>query len=382
MFRNQSVTRVLHVYRTYFPDPPGGVQEAIRQIAVSSADYGVDSSVFTLSPTPKPGVVHRPEARVIRRRSWAAPASCDLGGPAAFRSFGESAKGADVIHYHFPWPFADLLHQAVRPAAPAVMTYHSDIVRQRWLGQAYAPLMHRMLQRMSAVVATSPAYARTSPVLSGPALCDRLRVIPLGIDERSYPDRGDEGVIRRIGLVDGEPFFLFIGALRYYKGLHTLVQAAASVNSKIVIAGSGAEVTTLQEQVRQLGLRNVVFAGQVSEAEKVALLRHCRALLLPSHLRSEAYGMVLVEASMFGKPMISCEIGTGTSYVNADQETGFVIDPEKPADLANAIQRLADDRALAQRYGHASRLRYELMFSGPALGKAYANLYQEVSERH
>lgn len=370
--------KVLHVYRTYYPDPPGGLQEAIRQIAISTAAQGIEPRVFTLSPTPQPTEVERPEARVIRSRSWAAPASCDLGGPTSFRRFAGLAKWADVIHYHFPWPFADLMHLAVQPKVPAVMTYHSDIVRQRWLGRAYSPLMRRMLGSMSAVVATSPAYRRTSPVLSDASLREKVRVIPLGIDERSYPHDGDKGVLRRLGLREKEPFFLFVGVLRYYKGLHTLVTAAASVGGRVVIAGSGPEGTTLQEQARQHGAANVIFAGQVTDAEKVALLKHCRALVLPSHLRSEAYGMVLVEAAMFGKPMISCEIGTGTSYVNADGETGIVVPPESPAELVCAMNHLIEDEALAQRYGQAARLRYERMFSGEALGRAYAALYQDV----
>ena len=370
--------RILHVYRTYYPDPPGGLQEAIRQIALSSASFGIESSIFTLSPDPHPAKIDRPEAHVIRSRSWAAPASCDLGGVAAFRRFAELADCADVVHYHFPWPFADMLHLFVRPTVPAVMTYHSDIVRQRWLGRAYAPLMQRMLMDMRAIVATSLPYAKTSPVLADPALRNRVRVIPLGIDEGSYPQCSDDSVLQRLRLESGEPFFLFIGVLRYYKGLHTLVRAAATVNSKVVIAGTGPEQAALQAQVRKLGLQNVVFAGQVSDAEKVALLQCCRALVLPSHLRSEAYGMVLVEASMFGKPTVTCEIGTGTSFVNLHGETGFVVPPESPDALAHAMNALVGDEALAEKFGSAARRRYEELFSASALGKAYAQLYQDV----
>lgn len=370
--------KVLHVYRTYYPDPPGGLQEAIRQIVLSSAGFGVESRVFTLSPVPYPTEIDRPEARVIRCRSWAAPASCDLGGITSFQRFSELASWADVIHYHFPWPFADLLHVAVRPKVPVVMTYHSDIVRQRWLGRVYAPLMQGMLGDMAAIAATSPAYAKTSPVLADVRHRDRVRIIPLGIDEHSYPRHGNNGVFQRLGLADGEPFFLFIGVLRYYKGLHTLITAAASMNARVVIAGSGPEGKALQEQVLHLGLRNVIFAGQISESEKVALLKHCRALVLPSHLRSEAYGIVLVEAAMFGKPMVSCEIGTGTSFVNLNGVTGFVVPPENPEALSTAMNRLLDDTALNEKFGHAARQRYEIFFSGHALGMAYIQLYRDV----
>jgi len=177
--------RTLHVYRTYFPDPPGGLQEAIRQICVATASESVKSIIFTLSPNPEPSELVRPEAVVSRSRSWMAPASCDLGGVTAFQRFVDLSKQVDVIHYHFPWPFADLLHMFARSDRPAVMTYHSDIVRQRFLKLAYEPLMHRTLKSMSAIVATSPEYLKTSPVLSDPRYANRVRMIPLGIDESS-----------------------------------------------------------------------------------------------------------------------------------------------------------------------------------------------------
>lgn len=370
---------ILHAYRTYFPDPPGGLQEAIRQIALATGMQGVRNTIFTLSPHPDPAVLDYPEARVVRCRSWAAPASCDLGGISAFAEFRHLARDADVLHYLFPWPFADVLHAVTRPQRPAVLTYISDVVRQRMLGTAYAPLMWRTLRQVQVIVANSPAYARTSPVLSHPDVRDKVRVIPLGIEESAYPKEGDHSVLERLGIGLNEPFFLFIGVLRYYKGAHFLVQAAKNLGAKIVIAGSGPEGHRLHSLAADIGAANVVFAGQISVAEKVALLGRCRALVLPSHLRSEAYGMVLVEAMMFGRPVVSCEIGTGTSFVNSHEETGFVVAPESPLELAQAMTMLLRDDRLAMAMGQAARKRYEEHFSGPALGAAYAALFREVA---
>jgi rhamnosyl/mannosyltransferase len=109
------MTRTLHVYRTYFPDPPGGLQEAIRQLALSTRAFGVENTIFTLSPKPEPNELTLPEGRVVRRRSWAAPASCDIGGYVAASCFSRLSREADVIHYLFPWPFADILRTVVRP---------------------------------------------------------------------------------------------------------------------------------------------------------------------------------------------------------------------------------------------------------------------------
>jgi rhamnosyl/mannosyltransferase len=241
--------------------------------------------------------------------------------------------------------------------------------------------MWRTLKSMRAIVANAPSYAQTSPVLTSIDLRDKVKIIPLGIDENTYPRHGDDSVLDRLGISGGEPFVLFIGVLRYYKGLHTLIEAAPQVGAKIVVAGSGPEYLALKEQADCLQARNVIFAGQVTDAEKVSLLKHCRALVLPSHLRSEAYGMVLVEASMYGKPMVSCEIGTGTSFVNIDGETGIVVPPENPTELASAVSMLLTDDELSKRYSKAARLRYEQYFSGEAVGRGYSKLLKEVASR-
>lgn len=374
--------RVIHVYRTYFPGPPGGVREAIRQIILATRLFEIDSKIFTLTPTQSPVDIQRPEGEVIRCRSWAAPASCDLAGPSAFKRFAEITEWADVIHYHFPWPFADILHFCVQPLKPTVLTYHSDIVRQKLLGRLYSPLMYKMLHSTDAIVATSPAYAMSSPTLSRANLREKLRIIPLGISEDSYPTEGDDSILSRMGILSTEPYFLFVGAFRYYKGLHTLVHAARGIQAKIVLAGSGPEELKLRALASELGVENVMFIGSVSEAEKISLLKHCRALVLPSHLRSEAFGVVLIEAAMLAKPLVSCEIASGTSFVNMDGQSGFVIPPENVDALVHALRQLLSNIELAINLGLGARLRYERMFAGRALGNAYSSLYREVVGAH
>lgn len=370
--------RILHVYRTYFPDPPGGIQEAIRQICLATKTHGFENAVFTLSRAPKPMELERSEARIIRCRSWAAPASCDIGDWRAVEHFACAAKWADVVHYHYPWPFADVLEKIVGPHKPKIMTYHSDIVRQRFVKFLYTPLMHLMLNAMTSIVATSPIYAATSPLLTSPRYKNRVRVIPLGVDKASYISTPDQAILKKLGLESGAPYFLFLGALRYYKGLNFLLEAAKRVNAPIIIAGSGSAEASLRARAMELGLQNVIFAGQVSEAEKIALLQACQAFVLPSHLRSEAFGVVLIEAGMYAKPMVSYEVGSGTSYANINEETGFVVPPENPIELANAMNRLLD-KDLAKKFGDVAEKRYQRLFSAGALGRAYADLYQEMS---
>ena len=135
----------------------------------------------------------------------------------------------------------------------------------------------------------------------------------------------------------------------------------------------------MQETAQREALSNVRFVGSVTEEDKMCLLRLARGFVFPSHLRSEAFGMSLLEAAMCAKPMVCCEIGTGTSYINVDGETGFVVPPDDPQALRGAMVRLLDDPALAEAMGGAARARFEALFTAQQMARAYRDLYRELS---
>ncbi|WP_077530422.1 glycosyltransferase [Vreelandella utahensis] len=366
--------RVLHVYRTYFPESQGGLEETIRQICMGTQALGVSNRVFTLAPGASGEVIQRPEAAVVRHRLDAEVASCGLSLP-AIRAFRQEARQADLVHYHFPWPFADLLHLLCGARTPSVLTYHSDVIRQRRLMALYGPLMWRFLKSVDRVVATSPNYLASSPVLQ--RLPEGADVIPIGLDEASYPTPS-QADLAEVRAQVGRDFYLFVGVLRYYKGLHTLLDAVAGTDLPVVIAGAGPVEDELRERVRREALENVVFLGQVSDAQKMALFQLSRAVVFPSHLRSEAFGLTLVEGAMCSRPLISAEMGSGTSYVNAHDESGLVVRPADARDLRAALQRLHSDEALVARLGHGARQRYERLFTGQCMAEAYYGLYQRL----
>ncbi|MBA1146043.1 glycosyltransferase [Ectothiorhodospiraceae bacterium WFHF3C12] len=366
--------RILHVYKTYFPESQGGLEETIRQICRSTTARGVENRVLTLYPGRGERIVEREEATVVRYRQHLEVASCGMSA-SALAAFKRQASWADVVHYHFPWPFADVMHFAAGIRAPTVLTYHSDVVRQKTLMRVYSPLMHRFLRSVSSVVATSPNYFVSSDVLQG--ISEKVEVIPIGLDESTYPQL-DPAVVDELEAEVGRDFFLFVGVLRYYKGLHILLDALAGTDLPVVVAGSGPVETELKAHVRRLGLRNVAFLGHVSDVRKVALLHLSRAVVFPSYLRSEAFGVTLVEGAMFGKPLISTEIGTGTSYVNVHGETGLVVPPGDSKDLRGAMAELAADDQRVAEMGAASRHRYEDFFTGDVMGARYLDLYERV----
>jgi glycosyltransferase involved in cell wall biosynthesis len=366
--------RVLHVYKSYYPDTVGGIEQVIAQLGRGLVALGHESRIYTLSPTAKPRVIARPEGDVHRSKTTIEIASNTVS-VAALSDFRTQLEWADVVHYQFPWPFGDLLHVLWGRRKPSVVSYQSDIVRQRWLLRAYTPLMRRFLGSVSTVVATSPEYRDSSAVLN--RLRTPLTVIPNGIDESTYPAPSPQALDRWRERV-GEGFFLFVGVLRYYKGLHTLVEAARGLGARVVIAGDGPERELLASQVRSAGASNVTLLGHVSDEDKMCLLKLSRTFVFPSHLRSEAFGMSLVEAAMAARPMISCDIGTGTTYINQHRKTGWIIPPDDAAALRVAMQEALDDPRQAARFGQAARTRFEQLFTAERMALAYEALYRRL----
>ena len=358
--------KVLHCYRTFYPETQGGLEQAIFEMA----RHTVDSEVLTLSCSP--GEVSVSGIPVKAERRWLSVASCCMGPGLVSELY---KKQADVLHLHYPWPFGDLSYLLGGRRRPLIVTYHSDIVRQRALGAVYGPLMRLFLDRADRIVATSPDYLASSPVLR--EYSEKVEVIPLGVSESSYPKPSAES-IEILHERFGKGFMLFVGALRYYKGLEFLVRAARGLPFPILIAGKGPEEKRLKELADSLAVTNVHFLGHVDDLEKMALLSLCRAVVFPSHLRSEAFGVTLLEGMMAGKPLISCSIGTGTSFVNLDGETGHVISPADVNALQLAMLDLWEDQQKATAWGRAARARYESMFTGQKMAEAYHDLYRRI----
>ncbi|HEX7044416.1 MAG TPA: glycosyltransferase [Burkholderiales bacterium] len=369
--------RILHVYRTYFPDTQGGLEETIRQLCIGSTAAGAECRVFTLSPAPAESPLDYAEAQVHQVKRHLEVASCGIG-LTALRRFNELVQWADVVNYHFPWPFMDLMHCLSPMRRPAVVTYHSDVVRQRRLGRLYAPLRDRFLDDVDAIAATSPNYVASSPILR--RYRHKITTIPIGLNRSSYP-APTVATLARVEARHGRDFFLFIGVLRYYKGLEVLLEAVRGTDLRVLIVGTGPIEAELQRRAEAWKLSNVAFAGYVDDETKVALLRLCRAVVLPSHERSEAFSIALLEGAMMGKPLVSCEIRTGTSYVNANGVTGFVVEPRNPAALRAAMRALRHDDARARAMGAAARRRFERMFTGQHMARRYLALYRELLRR-
>ena len=366
--------RVLHVLKTFFPDTYGGIEQMVHTLASHAGEAGVESRVLVLTP----GEARREQApegyEIIRYHRDLYVASTGLS-LSFLRGFRTEAAWADVMHMHFPWPFADLSYVLSGIRKPTLLSYHSDVVSQVTLNKLYAPLRDRYISRTQMVVAASPGIMRSSPVLR--PLGDRVRLITYGIEH--FPQiHPDDPSVRQWQSRYGQRFFLFLGALRYYKGLHILIEALKGRDYPTVIVGRGGEEQALAAQARALGLTNLHFLPEVTNTEKRSIMRAAYGFVLPSHLPSEAFGIVLAEAAQQGTPMITCEIGTGTSYVNQDGVTGLVVPPSDAVALGQALDTFWNSPAKVALGGQAALERYDRHFRADEMTSKYVDCYREL----
>ena len=231
---------------------------------------------------------------------------------------------------------------------------------------------------MDLIVATSPNYLVTSQVLQ--RFKNKVEVIPIGLEKLFYPPSDSERLKYWRNLI-GDNFFLFIGVLRYYKGLSILLDALALGDFPTVIVGAGPIENELKTKAASLGLKNIVFLGYVSEEDKVEIIHLSFAIVFPSNLRSEAFGVSLLEGAMYGKPLISSEIGTGTCFINSNQETGIVVPPSSSKDLNAAMSYLWNTPELAKQMGVNAAVRFSELFTADKMTDAYITQYRRLVDR-
>lgn len=355
---------ILHIYKDY-PPVLGGIERYVRDLAEGLVARGHRVTVLvtntrrcTSVERPLPGLM------IVRAARMAHLASTPLSPAMIVLVRGIHA---DVVHLQFPYPPGDLAAMAAPGSPPLVISYHSDIVRQKTLLRLYRPLLALTLRRAARIIASSPGYITSSPFLRAHAA--KCAVVPIGIDVTRFSP-GDR-------CANAVPLLLFVGRLRYYKGLHILIEALRQVTDvELWIAGNGPERSRLEQQVAAAGLiHRVRFLGDVADEDLPTLYRQADIFVLPSHLRAEAFGIVLVEALASGLPCISTALGTGTDFVNTHEETGLVVPPGDAAALADAIRRLRDDPALRAKYGEAGVHRARALFSRERMLDAVERVY-------
>lgn len=370
--------KVLQVYKDYYPPVVGGVEGHINLLANGLKDKGIQVEVLVSNTQAKLEIENINGIRVIKVPQLGRFASAPLNVTLStwVRRLG---READVIHFHFPNPTGEIASLLAGLKSKIVVTYHSDIIRQAKLAKMYSPFLRRFLESSEAIIVTSPPYVESSAVLR--QFRDKCKVIPFGIDlNRFRLNTERSGQVDEIRRSYGARIVLFIGKFRYYKGLYILLEAMKSVPGSLLLIGIGPMEKELKEQVAMDDdLRGkVFFLGELSDEDVVIHLQACDVFVLPSIFRSEAFGIVLLEAMACGKPLISTELGTGTSFVNQHRETGLVVPPRDAGALAEAINYLLANPEIMERLGKAAKERAEKYFSLDRMVEDVIRTYRDI----
>ncbi|MCC5877326.1 MAG: glycosyltransferase [Candidatus Sumerlaeia bacterium] len=368
--------RIVHVYKDFWPPILGGVERCINWM-VDGLREEFDFTILVNSRTRETREREWEGIRIVEVGEWGRALSAPLS-PAFPRQMRKIQ--ADIWHFHLPNPTGDVSWLLSRPKGKVVATYHSDIVRQAWAMRLYGPFLHAFLKRCDAIMPTSPRQMEHSAVLQRHK--QRCHPVPLGIPLKGLertPELGTKarGIKRKY---KGSPLLVFVGRLRYYKGLHFMVSAMRGLPSvRFLIIGEGPEKENLQHLARELEVADrVEFLGELPDEEVVAHLSAADIFVMPSHLPGEQFGLSMVEAMALGVPAICCDLPTGVPFVNQDGVTGRVVPPGDDGALARAVGELLSDSNLRFKMGEAALRRAREEFSQQTMCDRLSAVYQAV----
>jgi glycosyltransferase involved in cell wall biosynthesis len=369
--------RIVHLFKDFYPPITGGIEQHMRLLCAGLASKA-DVSVLVPSRLLRRTEEAIDGVRVVRTPElgrWLSTPLCP-GMASELRRLSP-----DLVHLHFPSPAGDLAYLVSGCRAPVVMTYHADVVRQRPVLWAYRPVFKRLSARVRRIIVSSHEYLASSTFL--PPYRDRCAVIPFGVDVDSFTlERGEQQQVQEVRRRHGNRLVVFLGVLRYYKGLDVLVRAMTSVPGHLLVVGSGTQRAPVERLARRLGLVDrVTFTGQVSDPRRRVVLHAADVFVLPSTDRSEAFGIAQLEAMACGKPVVGSDLPTGVRAVNHHGVTGLLVPPRDPDALAQALNTLLDDDALRASLGRAARQRVEREFTAERMVSDTLSIYDDVLAR-
>ncbi len=365
---------VLHIYKDFWPPIMGGAEKTINLMCYAASD-AYDPRVLVSNRAPRTEQTVEDGFPVTKVATFGRLLSAPFT-PALAHWIRHLP--ADILHVHLPNPTAEMAVLAARPKTPVVLTWHSDIVRQAWALKLYGPVHRRFLERADLIMPTSPDYLETSEELR--PYRSKCHVVPLAIrvDEYALSAEEEQQVAQRRTAKQSPIAISFVGRLRYYKGLHFLLEALRGLDAEAWIMGTGPEEARLKELARELAVDNrVFFLGDLTDHEVKLHLHASDIYCLPSHLRAEAFGLNQLEAMACGLPVVACRVG-GVPYVNQDGESGIIVEPGNAVLLRNALAKLIGNPDLRQQMGAAAKERVKRLFDLPQLRVNLKAVYNKI----
>ena len=369
--------KILQVASFYSPTI-GGMETVLRDLAEGLVAAGDEVTVLCAAPVGRNGTERIEGVSVVRSPSFGKLLSQPLT-PLLPVDLHRLHSEFDVVHLHMPNPLAEAAIVSLPKGPRVVVTYHSDIIRQKVLKPLYAPIQRNVLTRSRRIVVPTNNHIRYSELL--PRFESKCVVVPFGIAKQRYRLTTESRELATTLRQQHGRFVLFVGRLVYYKGLTVLIEAMREVDAKLVIVGDGPLRAIAAQTIRSGGLESrVVMVGSIPQSNLNAYLEACEVLALPSSSRAEGFGMTLLEGMVFGKPLVTTRLPSGVQSVNVDGETGLQVMPGDSVELSAALNRLLSNESLRASMAAASRRRVDDVFSLEGMIRGYREVYRLAVE--
>jgi rhamnosyl/mannosyltransferase len=355
----------------FYPPFHGGMETHLQMLASGLQEH-VDVHVAVAANPSPPGRESVDGVHLMRMRTYGVIASTPMC-PGLFRVI--RSVNPDIVHIHHPHPFAMLAYLTSRTSVPCVVSYHSDIVKQRALRHLIAPIVNRTLACSSAILVTSPQLIDGSSVLR--PFREKCHLVPMGIDTAA---RGgvDAAAVAALRHRYGSRIVLAVGRLTHYKGFDYLIRAMRDVDATLLIVGSGALRAPLAKLVANHGLgTRVHMLGSVPDVRPY--YDACDVFVLSSTTPNEAFGIVQLEAMAAGKAVVNTSLSSGVTFACPTDIAALTVPPADSSALARAITRLLADPDLRTRLGDAGRARVAHEFNARKVSERTLQIYRAVA---
>lgn len=369
--------KVLHISKFYPPDR-GGIESFTGDL-INNISHKIICDVLCFNKKNKTIIEKRGFYNIIR----AAILGNFFSAPISFSIIfllKKIYKEYNILHLHLPNPIATLAIFLINPKNKLIIHWHSDIIRQKKIFFLYSFLQNWILKRADLIIVSSKNYLDNSPHLK--KYKEKCIIIPLGVDPaRLKYDKEKVENIRKT--YKGKPIIFSLGRLVYYKGFDYLIKAMEKVDGYLIIGGRGILEKKLKRLIKDLKLEKKVFLlGDIKNSEISNYYKACDIFCLPSIEKSEAFGIVQLEAMYFAKPIVSTEIpGSGVSFVNQNNFTGLVVTPRDAEALAWAINKIIKSQKLKELFGKNGKKRFNEKFHIKKITREILNLYKILLDK-
>lgn len=355
----------------------GGVEKVAYDLMTGLSTNEIHCDMLCATVAGKGKTIRlNPYAQLMECHSWG-KAAATMIAPSMITTLRKVCPSYDIVHVHHPDPMAALALALSGYKGKVVLHWHSDIQKQKYLLKLYRPLQDWLLRRADLIVGTSPVYLDESPFLK--KVQQKTVCLPIGVP----PILPEPEAVDKLRKQYGEKKIVFsLGRLVAYKGFTHLVEAARFLKDDyvILIGGTGALKQALSQQIKRLGLENkVVLLGRIPENELPTYFGACKVFCLPSVQKTEAFGIVQIEAMSCGKPVVATRIPqSGVPWVNKHGVSGLNVMPGNAGELARAIQDIADNESVYDKYSTAAKNRYWDIFTNEHMIDKCKRIYNNL----